>query len=479
MQHRRRTAPARLRAAAAVLLACGTLAGTGLAAAGGAGPDPAAAVVQFARQQVGDGYAWGGNGPDSWDCSGLTLRSWQVAGGVTGMPRVADDQLAWTVPLPAEQALPGDLVFFGDPATHVGLYAGNGMMIDASSSQRGVLERKIWTGDLVRYGRVPRPGMPAVQPWAGPAAATQPPASLNPADAAPNPAAPNSPAENPAPAAPPAVAPAAPPVAPAPALLRGLPAPDLPAPGPLTSRAIGNARSVLGSPSWTDLELIRVAWRHAGGAALPASRAAVAATGISVPLAAVRIGDLVVYGAPVDHLGIYLGHGYQIDGAQRPGRVVIRRVVDSPGVRFVRLPEPAAAPVRAPAPAAESAPPLSGLPARDLPALTAVAARAVGNALSVRGSAAWTDLELVRAAWRHAGGGTLPADRVAVAQRGSSVPLAQVRIGDLVAYGMPASHLGLYLGHGYMIDATVAPTVVVVRRVFQAPTVRFIRPAVR
>jgi hypothetical protein len=122
--------------------------------------------------------------------------------------------------------------------------------------------------------------------------------------------------------------------------------------------------------------------------------------------------------------------------------------------------------------------PLRGLPAPDLPALTSIATRAVSNARSVRGSKAWTDVELVRAAWRHAGGGALPATRPSLAAAGSAVPIGAARIGDLVVYGAPANHVGLYVGHGYMVDSSPTLGVVVVRRVFTSTTVRIVRLAV-
>jgi hypothetical protein len=126
-----------------------------------------------------------------------------------------------------------------------------------------------------------------------------------------------------------------------------------------------------------------------------------------------------------------------------------------------------------------TAPPLRGLPAPDLQALTTIAAHAVDNALSVRGSKAWTDVTLVQAAWRHAGGGTLPTDRVALAAAGGAVPVSAARIGDLVVYGAPANHLGIYLGHGYMVDASPTLGRVVVRRVFSSSTVRIVRLGVQ
>jgi hypothetical protein len=121
--------------------------------------------------------------------------------------------------------------------------------------------------------------------------------------------------------------------------------------------------------------------------------------------------------------------------------------------------------------------PLKGLPAKDLAAATPVAARAARNATSVTGSRNWTDLALVRVAWHHAGGTALPATAAAIADAARPVPLGQARIGDLVVYGQPATHLGYYLGHGYMVDASPSLRRVVVRRVFVSPTVRVVRPS--
>lgn len=366
MHHRRRTGAAArglsswagLRATLGVLLACCALGGTALAAAGGASQDPAAAVLQIARQQLGDPYVWGATGPDSWDCSGLTSRIWREVGGVSSIPRVAADQQAWAVPIPAEQLLPADLVFFGDPVSHVAFYAGDGMLLDASSSMHGVVQRKMWTSGVIRYGRVPRPTMPPVRPWTPPpspspsataTAAASPSASPAVARPAPSPSSAR-PAPRASTAAHPAASPSATarPASPAPRPsaepsaglghepLRGLPAPDLAALTSVADQAAGNARSVRGSVAWTDLELVRAAWRHAGGGTLPGDRAALVATGSQVPVGAARIGDLVVYGTPAAHLGVYLGHGYQVD-VTTPRRVVVRRVLAGPDVRIVRL----------------------------------------------------------------------------------------------------------------------------------------------
>jgi alpha-tubulin suppressor-like RCC1 family protein len=105
-----------------------------------------------ARAQLGKPYVWGGNGPDVFDCSGLMVFSWGLAG--VRLPRVAADQQAWAIPVTAWQARPGDLVFFGWPAHHVGMYLGNGLMIDAPHPGATVEIASIAATDMAGFGRV-------------------------------------------------------------------------------------------------------------------------------------------------------------------------------------------------------------------------------------------------------------------------------------------------------------------------------------
>ena len=86
-------------------------------------------ALSFARTQIGKPYVWGATGPDSYDCSGLTQAAWKAAG--VDIPRVTYDQVNAGTTVPVSSAQPGDLVFFYDDITHVGLYIGNGMMIHA------------------------------------------------------------------------------------------------------------------------------------------------------------------------------------------------------------------------------------------------------------------------------------------------------------------------------------------------------------
>lgn len=97
----------------------------------------AGSAVSAARAQLGKPYAWGGAGPDSFDCSGLTAWAWR-AGGVD-LPHNAAEQQGMGRSVDRSDLQPGDLVFFGSPAYHVGLYVGDGMMIHAPT-----------TGDVVK-----------------------------------------------------------------------------------------------------------------------------------------------------------------------------------------------------------------------------------------------------------------------------------------------------------------------------------------
>ncbi|MFE0434658.1 NlpC/P60 family protein [Streptomyces nigra] len=99
-------------------------------------------ALSFARTQIGKPYVWGATGPDSYDCSGLTQAAWKAAG--VDIPRVTYDQVDAGTTVPVSSAQPGDLVFFYDDITHVGLYIGNGMMIHAPKPGTYVREESIF-----------------------------------------------------------------------------------------------------------------------------------------------------------------------------------------------------------------------------------------------------------------------------------------------------------------------------------------------
>ncbi|WP_149551665.1 NlpC/P60 family protein [Streptomyces marokkonensis] len=99
-------------------------------------------ALAFARAQIGKPYVWGATGPGSYDCSGLTQAAWKAA-GVT-IPRTTYDQVGAGTTVSVSQAQPGDLVFFYDDVTHVGIYVGNGMMIHAPKPGTYVREESIF-----------------------------------------------------------------------------------------------------------------------------------------------------------------------------------------------------------------------------------------------------------------------------------------------------------------------------------------------
>ncbi|MFF3815969.1 NlpC/P60 family protein [Streptomyces bluensis] len=102
----------------------------------------AAKTIAFARAQIGKPYVWGATGPDSYDCSGLTQDAWKAAG--VDLPRTTYDQVNAGTTVSLADARPGDLVFFYDDITHVGLYIGNGMMIHAPKPGTYVREESIF-----------------------------------------------------------------------------------------------------------------------------------------------------------------------------------------------------------------------------------------------------------------------------------------------------------------------------------------------
>ncbi|MEY9962037.1 cell wall-associated NlpC family hydrolase [Streptacidiphilus sp. MAP12-16] len=110
-------------------------------------PGDASAAVAFARAQLGRPYVWGGAGPDTFDCSGLTMRAWEHAG--VELPHFAADQYAESTPLSYSQIRPGDLVFWshnGSPQDiyHVAIYLGDDQMIEAPRTGDVVKTASLW-----------------------------------------------------------------------------------------------------------------------------------------------------------------------------------------------------------------------------------------------------------------------------------------------------------------------------------------------
>ncbi|MST33199.1 NlpC/P60 family protein, partial [Acidimicrobiaceae bacterium USS-CC1] len=116
-------------------------------------------ALTWAFAELGVPYLWGGTGAGGFDCSGLTQYVWGKAG--VSIPRVAAAQYAWTDPVPLSQLTPGDLVFYGHGYIHhVGIYIGDGLMINAPYTGTVVQVSSIWWSDLAGFGRVHADGTP-------------------------------------------------------------------------------------------------------------------------------------------------------------------------------------------------------------------------------------------------------------------------------------------------------------------------------
>ena len=113
-----------------------------------------AVAVEEAMRHLGKPYLYGGSGPDSFDCSGLTMYAWAAAG--VSLSHGADLQWYETTRVPIEQVVPGDLLFFGDSVEgihHNAMYIGDGQMIEASQTGTPIRIRGWRSVDLLGAGR--------------------------------------------------------------------------------------------------------------------------------------------------------------------------------------------------------------------------------------------------------------------------------------------------------------------------------------
>ena len=105
-------------------------------------------IVDYAKQFLGVPYVYGGNGPNSFDCSGFTSYIYRHFGYT--LNRTASTQLSNGVAVSKSELQPGDLVFFryntSYPASHVGIYIGNGQFIHASTNKYQVQIDQLLTG---------------------------------------------------------------------------------------------------------------------------------------------------------------------------------------------------------------------------------------------------------------------------------------------------------------------------------------------
>lgn len=103
-------------------------------------------AIRYALAQIGDSYVFGAAGPVKWDCSGLTMRSFQAAG--VSLPHSSRLQFNRGKAISRSALLPGDLVFFGRPISHVGIFIGGSKMVHAPrpGARVQVVEFGSWFG---------------------------------------------------------------------------------------------------------------------------------------------------------------------------------------------------------------------------------------------------------------------------------------------------------------------------------------------
>jgi len=143
--------------------------------AGPSGQDLVAAATTY----LGVPYVWGGESLDEGglDCSGLVQRALSDI-GVTDVPRVAREQMTLGTAVPSlDQALPGDLVVFGG-GSHIGIYVGDGKMIDAPKPGKAVIVRDVYTEPTAIRRILPQAGATVAAPDAATAVAAAQRAAL-------------------------------------------------------------------------------------------------------------------------------------------------------------------------------------------------------------------------------------------------------------------------------------------------------------
>ena len=108
-------------------------------------------AVDTALAQVGKPYQWGAAGPESFDCSGLTMYSWAAAG--VSLPHSSSAQYSVTRHVSLSSVQPGDLLFYYSPVHHVAMYIGGGRMVEAPYTGASVRVASLRTSNLVGVGR--------------------------------------------------------------------------------------------------------------------------------------------------------------------------------------------------------------------------------------------------------------------------------------------------------------------------------------
>jgi len=101
---------------------------------------------------LGDAYVWGAAGPNAWDCSGLTMMAWAAAG--VSLPHSSKAQFGMGTRVSTDQMQPGDLVFYYNPISHVGMYIGAGQLVHAANPSKPVNITSVYS--MPHHGCRPR-----------------------------------------------------------------------------------------------------------------------------------------------------------------------------------------------------------------------------------------------------------------------------------------------------------------------------------
>lgn len=109
-------------------------------------------AVDYAMSMIGVPYRWGGSSPSGFDCSGLMM--WAYAQVGVSLPHSSRAQFGVGTPVSRSQLQPGDLVFFGSPIHHVGMYVGGGNMVHSPYTGSTVRVRGIDRSDYAGARRI-------------------------------------------------------------------------------------------------------------------------------------------------------------------------------------------------------------------------------------------------------------------------------------------------------------------------------------
>jgi peptidoglycan DL-endopeptidase CwlO len=111
-----------------------------------------AQALRFAEEKIGDPYVWGGAGPNDFDCSGLVMWAYEQVG--IQLDHFTGDQWNEGEPISRSQLQPGDLLFFFADISHVGLYVGGNLMLDAPTFGQPVQIQAVFWNAFVGARRI-------------------------------------------------------------------------------------------------------------------------------------------------------------------------------------------------------------------------------------------------------------------------------------------------------------------------------------